>query len=654
MNINLKKLRLRNFKGIKNLEINFGKVTNIYGENATGKTTVFDAFTWLLFDKDSTDRKDFGIKTYDSNGEVFHGLDHEVEGVLEVDGAELILKKIYKEKWTKRRGEAERQLTGHTTDYYIDDVPVKKKEYTERINELIDEGIFKLITNPLYFNTVLNWKDRRNILLEVVGDISDQDVMATSNKLKRLENLLGDKSLEDFKKMISSKKKKLNEELKSIPYRIDELNNSIEEVEDTETESIEFRIRALKGSINEIDNQILDHSKIYEKNSKIKAEIYKLKDKLRDIEQEQRQKAQEPKIKLQQVIFGFKNQLKELEYQIQSKKEDLEKVENEIPKLEEKVQELREKWFEEDKKTFEFDESQCICPTCGQELPKYTIESKKAEMEKNFKMQKESTLQSITAAGKSYSEKIKAKKEIIKKIENAIETFESDRENLLKDINQAEEKYQNLSVSEFVPTDEYKQIELEIKELESKIVKPDETTINELKNKKAELENEIDRLKYSIRAKEHNEKAKNRIMELQERERELANQIAELEGQEYLCEEFVRTKVDLLESRINKKFRNVRFKLFNTLVNGAIEECCETLIDGVPYSDANNAAKINAGLDIINTLTKHYNVSAPVFIDNRESINELIDCGSQIVNLIVSKDKKLKVEVQKENKVEVA
>lgn len=103
MEIKLKSLKLKNFKGIKDLHINFGQVTNISGENASGKTTIFDAFTWLLFDKDCTDRKDFAIKTHDKNGNTIHGLSHEVEGIIEFDGTETILKKVYTEKWTKKR-----------------------------------------------------------------------------------------------------------------------------------------------------------------------------------------------------------------------------------------------------------------------------------------------------------------------------------------------------------------------------------------------------------------------------------------------------------------------------------------------------------------------------------------------------------------------
>ena len=120
--------------------------------------------------------------------------------------------------------------------------------------------------------------------------------------------------------------------------------------------------------------------------------------------------------------------------------------------------------------------------------------------------------------------------------------------------------------------------------------------------------------------------------------------IADLEGQEFLCESFIRTKVDMLEGKINAKFKNVNFKLFETQVNGGLNEICEVLVNGVPFNEANLGGKINGGLDIINTLCDHYNVYAPIFIDNRESITKIIDVKSQVINLVVVKDLKLTIE----------
>ena len=195
----LKELSLENFKGIKAFEGSFGDTTDIYGENGTGKTTIADAFFWLLFDNDSEDKKDFDIKPIDSGGNVMHGLESKVTGTLEIDGRLIILQKVYKEKWTKRRGESEKVFTGNETLYFVNDVPVKKSEYQDTIKEIIQEDLFKLITNPLYFSTKLKWQERRNILMQILGDIEEQEVINSSVKLKELEDLISNTDVDTFK-----------------------------------------------------------------------------------------------------------------------------------------------------------------------------------------------------------------------------------------------------------------------------------------------------------------------------------------------------------------------------------------------------------------------------------------------------------------------
>ncbi|AEX84751.1 hypothetical protein Marpi_0300 [Marinitoga piezophila KA3] len=675
MKLILKKLKMKNFKGIRDLEITFDKKeTSIFGANATGKTSIFDAFVWLLFDKDSTNRTQFEIKTLDKNGNVIHGLEHSVEAIIEIDGKETSFKKIYKEKWTKRRGESTKQLTGHVTDFFIDDIPVKKSEYQQRINEIIDEKIFKLVTNPLYFNEQLHWTERRKLLLEIVGDVSNDEIIKSKRSLSKIEEFLKDKEIDEFKKMISYKKKKLNDEIKTIPIRIDEINQSLADY-NLDFKEIEKNIEILNKQLEEIENKILDESKIYEENSKIKSKIYEKQNELQKIQYEKQLNQEAPKRELEEQLRRIKYEIKNIQSNVQDFENEIERLQEkekdykeQIQYNKEKIQELqieneklRKKWQEEKSKEFVIDEKQFVCPTCGQMLPENQKEEKIKEMELNFETNKNKILENIRYSGmrnKNEIEKLEQKnqdfEEKIKNINKKINELKIELDNNKDDLEtyiakkiEIEERIENFKPI-IIETPEEKILKAKIEKLKNEVKEPDENTIEILKVEKRKILKEIDELKNKLSFKEQQEKAKKRIEELQNKERELANQIAELEGYEYLCDEFIKTKVDMLEEKINSKFKQVKFKLFNVLVNGSIEETCETLIEGVPFQDANNAAKISVGLDIINVLSDHFNVYAPVFIDNRESIVELPETNSQIINLFVSaKDKKLRVENKK-------
>ena len=229
MEIKLLKLSLKNFKGIKELVINFaGRNTNIYGKNATGKTTIFDAFKWLFFDKDSNDKKDFNIKTLDKDNNPIHFLEHEVEATLLIDNSEVIFKKVLEEKWVKKRGQEQQEFSGHETSYWIDEVPIKKKDYEEKINNIIPESLFKLITDPLFFNNQMSWKERRELLVNISGsDLTDETILDSDIKYSTLKENLQGRSIDDYKKVVSSKIKELNDEKEKIPVRIDELTNTL-------------------------------------------------------------------------------------------------------------------------------------------------------------------------------------------------------------------------------------------------------------------------------------------------------------------------------------------------------------------------------------------------------------------------------------------
>ena len=248
----LTKLEILNFKGLKSFELNLNGDVVIRGDNATGKTTVFDSVCWLLFGKDSLDRADFEIKTLDG-GEPIHKVNHEVTGTFTLDeGGTVELKRVYREKYSSPRG-GEVTLTGHTTDYFVDGVPKKEKEYKEIVNSLVDESIFKLITNPLYFNETYSWQNRRKLLLEMCGDISDEDVIASRDELKALTDILSGHSVDDHRKVVASKKTAINKELDMLPVRIDEALRGKPEVT-ANPEVLRINIDTLNADIEKLEN----------------------------------------------------------------------------------------------------------------------------------------------------------------------------------------------------------------------------------------------------------------------------------------------------------------------------------------------------------------------------------------------------------------
>ncbi len=639
----LKRLALTNFKGIKSLTLDLdGKDASIYGDNATGKTTVYDAFLWLLFDTDSQNKSDFNIKTLDADGEPLHGLDHEVEAVLDIDGEELTLKKSYKEKWVKRRGKAVEEFDGHTTDYFIDGVPAKKKEYDAKIAEIADEDAFKLLTSSAYFNKEMHWQERRGLLLEVCGDISDEDVIASDKALKDLPGVLGKRSVEDHRKVITAKRKEINRELERIPVRIDEATRGLPDISSISAEALPGDIAKVQEAIKKANEEIARLKAgggVAEKTKQLReaeAEILKLQN-------ERNQKRQAEINEKQAEADQVKREITEAESSLERIGRTQDDRQTEIDRLERAMKALRKHWHGVN--ASQPDEAN-ICPTCGQPLPEDRIQEALA----TFNRQKAETLEGITKNGKELAEqvgKLKAEFE-----ENRKRGVQMQAE--LKKLQGAHEALTNeITAIKEAPSPETPGIlklveKKESLEAEIELIKSGRSdSVDKLREDIAGLEQILAALQEEGQNLKTHAEGQKRIEELKAEERKLAAEYERLEKELYLCEQFIRAKVGLLEDKINSKFKMARFKLFNILINGAVEECCETVYKGVPYQDMNNAAKINAGLDIIRTLSKHYKFSPPIFIDNAEAVVQLLPMEAQMIRLVVSaKDKTLRVETE--------
>lgn len=641
----LMRLTLTNFKGIREFTLEArGEDTNIYGNNATGKTTLADAFMWLLFDKDSANRKDFQIKTLGPDGQPEHGLDHTVEAVLAMDDGKIItLKKTFREKWTKKRGESEKCFTGHQTEYWVNDVPVKAGEYQQHINGLIGEELFRLITNPMFFPS-MHWEKQRAMLLAICGDMSDEMVIASDRDLAKLTDILDGHSVNDYRKIVAERIKKLNDEIAKIPIRIDELTRTLgEEADYSQTEA---ELSAKKSELQEIETQLLSASHVNEAWRKKQTQLNQL---YSDLGKKRSQIELEANAERNKLRLEFSS----LETQIQGTKGEITSIEQQIELIQQKhkenanlLQGLRDEYITIRAMSFVAPSADDLaCPTCGQTLPDDQSEAKIEEQRQKFEADKKRKMEANVAQGKKLKEQDEA-------LVATLETLEADlraKNELMQTLKEASEaiRQQLEQPAETIDVEshpEYQAIQQQIASLEAEMDKPVEDTTSELLTKKQSLVTEIERLNSILNNREVRAKTQERIKELEAEERKLAQQISELEGHKFLLEKFTKAKVALLEDNINSRFQMVKFKLFDVQINGAVVECCEATINGVPYADANRAAQINAGLDIINTITRHYGITAPVFVDNAEAVNQLIPCNSQVIRLLVSNDPVLRVE----------
>ena len=658
MEIKIFSLKLKNFKGIKDSEINFNcKDTNIYGANATGKTTIFDAFKWLFFDKDSSDRKDFNIKTLDANNRPIHFLEHEVEAILVIDGVDMTFKKVLQEKWVKKRGENDREFSGHETNYWIDEVPINKKDYEEKINSLIPESLFKLITDPSYFNNQMSWKERRELLINISGaNISDDEILNSKEEFKMLIDNLEGRSIDDYKKVVQAKIKDLNKEKETIPIRIDELTNTLitdhnidYNVLEKEKEMCNEELQNIETEMTNIQMRAKENTKKVDELAIAKNELNNLKFKL---EVEHSDKCTKESINLNNEKTLIETKIINNEQLISNLSKNAQEIEVQIEKDNSRKQELYKNWDEIEQKQLKIDENSLICPVCKREYEVDKQEEIRQKFINDFEEHKENEKAAINKEGQTINIRIAENTDKVGSLYADINKAKQDNQELNKQLEEIKEeiaKYEKQKSQEKVfdvnVIPEYQEKLKQVEELQQIVDKLASEDTSEHQNRKAKIIGQIDDINKKLNQKETQEKTKERIEELKLQEESISQKIQELEGQQYALEEFTKTKVELLENTINSKFELVKFRLFDTQINGGLVECCDTLVNGVPFADVNNAHKILAGLDIINTLIKFYNTSAPIFIDNRESINKIDYIDTQIISLIVTTDSALRIEV---------
>ena len=683
MKIQLLKMHIQNFKGCKDREIAFGDRTSIKGANATGKTTVFDAFTWLLFGKDSLGNTKFDIRPLDADGNMINNLEISVEALIHVDDEEYALKKTQKQVWRKKRGTDTTEFQGNVNEFEINGYPKSEKEFKAFIAGIIDENIFNLVTNPNAFNA-LPWKEQREILMKFVGVMSDAEIALTyGEKYSLLIPELKIASTDDILKKYTKAKNTLNKQMTEIPARIDELSKQMVSVD---VGALEVQKAAKQAELKRVEDSLSGVDSTRQKINDLNGQIMDEKLKISGIQNDANAKLDEKRRSARKAVNDADDKATRTEREIL----DAEYLKKDYIKARDRAEadktRYAEEWKEWKKKAFpEFEpleeyaeplpltDKDLTCPTCGQALPEDVRKQRIADHEKicakaksdyedrceehrmdydtkkiMFSEQRKKAMDEITVKGQKAADNVRAYQKQIDEQDKEISALKLRLECEKADLSKAKKDLEAIpACADISGNADYIKAQESIRSLETLIEELREKTPD---NAEAEarieiLRDEISDIEAQIKAAD-NTKVKERIAELEAEQKSIGQRIAEQEQMIDLTESFIRAKMNMISEKINEKFKVVRFSLFDIQINGGLKETCECTVNGVPYSSLNNGHRIIAGLDIIRSLSELYGVSAPVFADNSESINKynFPDMDTQIIHLIVTDDKELTIE----------
>lgn len=664
--IKLLSMHIQNFKGCKDRTIEFGEKTRISGANATGKTTIFDAFTWLLFGKDSLGSSDFDIRPLDIDGNMINNIEISVEAKISVDGDEYDLKKVQKQNWVKKRGTDTREFQGNVNEFDINGYPKSQKEFKEFISGIVKEDVFNLITNPSAFNA-LHWEEQREILMKIVGCPSNVEIAKTfGEKYALLIPELKIASTDDILKKYKKARIELKKDEKEIPPRIDEASKSLVIAD---VGALEIEKSAKEVALQKVEDELSGGNSQLEGINSKRQEIMNLKFRISEIQNEENQKLFDKSKVLRDNLVAKEDALRSVKREIADTNSEIHSVHSKYEWSVKEVKRLQEEWKAEKAKTFPemvpmepIPDSASVCPTCGQDLPEDVIQKNIENYEKKkqayedkymndfiqFKERKKNKISEIETDGTeaaSDRDKCKSREEELRK---SMAELDSKLAEAQKNYDSAQEELDRYpKTADISENTDYKATVEKISVLEKEIESMSSDTPGraELEAKKAVLKDEIAEIAGKILAAD-NTKTKKRIAELEAEQKEVGQKIANQEKMINLTDDFIRSKSAMVAADVNEKFNVVSFKLFEDQINGGLKETCECTVNGVPLSSLNNGHRIIAGLDIIQSLSNLYEVSCPVFIDNSEAVNEVNfpEMNAQMIHLAVTKDKELKIE----------
>lgn len=644
----LLKLTLENFKGHGLRVVEFSPtITRVYGANGTGKTSLFDSFCWMLWAKDSDDRTQSGNVSFypfdpDKQGEVLHNVVVKVEAVVEIDGAQHVLCRTMQEKWTTPNGTELPRFTGNETKLYIDGLAVKANQFDAFVKENINPEMFKLTSNPRYFPT-LHWKEQRRILMELVGDISNDDVLAADASLEPLRNELASRKPEDCKKLWQQQQKAAVKDLEKTVLLINENRKHLPQIENEAEVKAELEaqrlvlMKPLEKAMQE-KADILSGTAI----SKKQAEAKVLEAKLDVIRAEQREKIAAVRKPFDEQIAALEAEAKTAAETVKPYRQTVVNLDNAIRENEEKLKVLQDSWQAVDAEEFND-----VCPCCHRPYPPEQIADQRAA----FNRSKAERLEKIEADGNALfdkNEENKAQRDAaMKEVQRLCKLDLEMPDKRSEIIKQREEAVQALPPMEnrqdwFEASEDLKRINHEIEELHIDVklkLMDDEKAIESAQKPIGDIDVRLAEIKAA-------EATRALITDYTKQQQTLREQHDELALKLSLIKKFDEIKAVMTTEKVKAILPGMDFKLFNyNNTNEGYTETCELVKDGKPYANLSNGEKIAVGCELIAAISKHYGVSNPVWIDNAEATTKHLETNGQAILLRVSAaDAELRIE----------
>jgi hypothetical protein len=647
----IEKLVFKMFKGVYETEIELKNRTVISGRNKSGKSTFLNGWSWLLSGKDQFDRQDYEIKPNKFGVNLYDRPQCSVEAFILVDGVQRTIKRTYTEVWTKKRGDEVEVMTGHTTKYWIDLVPIgTEKEFKARIEEIIPDNVFKLLSSTTYFNS-LKPDNRREILLSLVAKPLQSAVIEmmeadTVTGIKELTEMLNQgRTTKEVAAIVNAQRTELNKQIKEIAPRIDECNKSL--VVYGSVMAIEEKKVSLTAQLSEVQSQINDSVKALsvanDDNNKeiirLNGEAFKVELSKTNFVQSEEKKARDS-FNTELANYNAKEKRKtafENKEGIFEITETLKSVQlaNKLAQLREEQSAKGAEYLELANSEFEMNEDATICPTCKRVHDEDKLYNIEEEMRGNFNADKAKKLKAMIEDAATLKAQISKVKAEITENDNLVLKSKSDYKEVCNWLLTNQKPVFVLATADTTDFDnQISVLKVQIEELQSKVLTVDNSA---LEAKKQALETELKTVESQLLQIAVNKKTLDRIEQLKALSKKLNSELAGFEKIGFAMGKYNEYFVRSIEKDINAKFDKVSFSMFKTnITTGEVVPCCQTLVEGVDYYSANNAGQINAGLEIIKVLSNHYGIKLPVFVDNAEGVNDLIEMNTQLIELVVT------------------